>query len=106
VAQVKHLNRVEIRQTTDETDYATSESAFAFLRTIAARDALPVFDFLRQLASRKVDSVSLSKETPYRYLFASVSGNTVSVIFKEEKKTVEMHFPFHAMKTLFVQPVI
>lgn len=104
--QVKHLNRVEIRQTTDKTDYATSESAFAFLRTVAARDALPIFDFLRQLSNRKVDSVSLSKETPYRYLFASVSGDTVTVMFKEETKTVEMQFPFHAMKSLFVQPIV
>ncbi|MGA3193255.1 MAG: hypothetical protein ABSD73_12275 [Candidatus Bathyarchaeia archaeon] len=103
--QVKHLNRVEIRQTTDETDYATSESAFAFLRTVAARDALPIFEFLRQLSNRKVDSVSLSREAPYRYLFASVSGSTVTVIFKEEKKTVEMCFPFHTMKNLFVQTI-
>jgi hypothetical protein len=73
---------------------------------VAARDALPIFDFLRQLSNQKVDSVSLSKETPYRYLFASVSGGTVTVMFKEEKKTVEMQFPFHAMKRLFVQPII
>ena len=104
--QVKQLNKVEIRQFSNETDYATTESAVDFLRTVAARDTLPIFDFLKQLSKRKVDSLSLSKDNPYRYLFAMVSGSTVSVIFKEESKTVELSFPFDKLNDIFVQPTV
>lgn len=104
--QIKHLSKVEIREISDETDYATGKSVIEFLRTIAARDNIPIFDFLSHLSRGKVDSVSLSKDNPYRYFFATASGSNVSIVMKEEKRTVEMQLPFDELKNLFSQSII
>jgi hypothetical protein len=106
VEQIRHLGKVEIRETNNNTDYATNESVVEFLRTIAARDDFPIFDFLSHLSRRKVDSISLSRDSPYRYFFASTSGNNVSIVMKEEKRTVELQLPFNELKNLFLQRVI
>ncbi len=101
----KHLGKVDIREINHKADYATSESVVEFLRTVAGRDDFPIFDFLSHLSRGKIDSVSLGKDNPYRYFFASTSGDSVSIVLKEEKRTVELQIPFHELKSLFLQSI-
>ena len=103
--KTKSLGKVQIRQTNEDTNYATDESVLEFLHTLQARDGLPVFDFLSYLCIGKVNSVSLSKDDPYRYFFARAYRNNISMTMKEESKTVELQLPLDALKRFCNGPV-
>jgi len=98
--RVEQLGKVEIREINSQANYATDESILEFLHTVAARDGLPVFDSLSKLSEGIVDSISLAKDHPYKYFFARSAGNNVSIIVKDEQRTVEMQLTLPALREI------
>ena len=45
------------------------------------------------LVHGKIDSISFTKDSPYRYLFARRLGSSIAVTYKEEAKIIEFSLP-------------
>jgi hypothetical protein len=97
---VRRLGRVEIRKIAQDTNYATDESVLECLHSVAAREGLPIFDALSKISQGEVDGISLAKDSPYRYFYASTHANGVSIILKDEERTIEMQLTMPALKQI------
>ena len=61
---VQRLSKIGLRKTEKHTEYATERFVKDSLKTIEAKYSLPVSEALTYLRQGKVDSISLSRETP------------------------------------------
>ena len=97
------LTKIISRPLRSEIDYATTESLLSLLHDMEARRDVPIFDSLKVLMQRKVDSVSFSRDRPYFYFFARLNRAKVSVSIASSDKDLEFPIPIGVLQTLTKQ---
>lgn len=97
------LSKVSIRQVNDSTEYATTDTLMEALSTLRVTYNVPINQYMRDLLERRVDAISLTKDSPYYYFYARRLDHAVAVTFKQTGKVIEFSLPLQeAEKTLIV----
>jgi hypothetical protein len=94
------LVKVQLKKTGDFYNYATLDTICALLHEFASKKDLPVFDILKILITRRVDSLSFTRDDPYFYFYSRLDVDGVLIKSSDHEKEVEMHMSAEALRTI------
>lgn len=94
------LVKVRYKKTGVASDYATSEAICSLFQEFEIQRNLPVFDILKTLMKRKVNSLSFTRDDPYFYFYSRLDENGVLVKFNDLKKEVEIPMSITVLRSI------
>jgi hypothetical protein len=78
-------------------DYTTSENAVVELRVLAKQKGWAIFESLKTLKDGRADSFSFTKDNPYSYFYARITGENVIFKLKTKEKETEFRIPLEEL---------
>jgi hypothetical protein len=94
------LVKVRFKKTGAASDYATSEAIRSLFQGFEIQRNLPVFDVLKILIERKVNSLSFTRDKPYFYLYSRLDENEVSIKINDLEKEIEVSMATPVLRTI------
>jgi len=94
------LVKVHFKKTDDLSNYAALETVCSLLHEFESKKNLPVFDILKILISRKVDSLSFTKDNPHFYFYSRLDDDGVLIKFDDLNREVEISMTTEALRTM------
>ena len=79
-------------------NYAREEDLIEQLRIFERQIGWSIFDILDVLKQRKADSLSITKEEPFHYFYARLSGETITISLQTSEKETEFKLPIERLK--------
>jgi hypothetical protein len=96
----KEVSRVSVRTDIRDTQYATGDYLVESLEALRIKYDLPLKQALSFIATRKTDSVSLGKESPYLRFHANLIRNVVHISIQELSRDVKFQLPLSSLVSL------
>ncbi len=96
------LSKLSIRQVSERTDYATSETLVESLQLLRARYSVPIDKYVRDLLEHRVDSISFTKDSPYYYFTARLLGSAMAVTYKESDRVIQFSLPVQEAEKMLI----
>jgi hypothetical protein len=97
------LSKLSIRHISEQTDYATGETLIESLLTLRVKHNVPVDRYIEDLIERKVDSISITKDSPYYYFFARRLEGAIAVTYKEAGRVIEFSLPMQEAQKMLAK---
>ncbi len=94
------LVKVRFKKTGVASDYATSEDICSLFQGFEIQRTLPVFDVLKILIERKVNSLSFTRDDPYFYFYSRLDENEVLIKYNDLEKEIEISMAIPVLKTI------
>jgi len=94
------LVKVRFKKTGVASDYATSEAICSLFQGFEIQRNLPVFDVLKIIIERKVNSLSFTREDPYLYFYSRLDENEVLIKINDIEKEIEISMPITVLRTI------
>jgi hypothetical protein len=91
------FTKIFSRKTERELGYTTSENACAELQVLAKQKGWAIFESLKTLKEGKADSFSFTKDNPYSYFYARITGESVIFKLKTREKETEFRIPIEQL---------
>ena len=79
-------------------DYARAEDLIEQLHVFARQIGWEIFDILDVLKEKKADCLSITKEEPFHYFYARLSGKTIIISLQTSEKETEFRLPIEWLK--------
>lgn len=95
------LVKVRFKKTGAASNYATSEAICSLFQEFEIQRNLPIFDVLKILIERKVNSLSFTRDDHYFYFYSRLDGNEVLIKFNDLEKEIEI-----SMNTTVLRSII
>ena len=92
------VTKIYSRKVEKTLNYATTEDLIKELHVFEKRMGWSIFETLNILKKRKADSFSITKEKPFHYLYARISGETIIIRLQTSKKETEFRLPIEELK--------
>lgn len=92
--------RVSVRSAVKDTEYATRQYLLESLESLRMKYDLPLKQALMFIVSRKTDSVSLGKESPYLRFHANLIRNVVHISIQEQARDVSFQIPLSSLTSM------
>jgi hypothetical protein len=96
----KQITRVNVRSAVGDTQYATGEYILESLESLRIKYDVPLKQALAFIVSRKTDSVSLGKESPYLRFHANLIRNMVHISIQESSRDVSFQIPLISLASM------
>jgi len=84
-----HFSKISIRKSQQNAEFDTEDNILLYLRKIQENEDLPVFESLNILLQGKINTVSFSKDNPYRYFYARLDRDSISVKLRKLREEIE-----------------
>lgn len=94
------MSRINIRTTVGDTQYATPEYLLESIEALRIKYDLPLKQALMFIVTRKTDSVSLGKESPYLRFHANLIRSVVHISIQEQSRDVSFQVPLSSLTSL------
>ncbi len=95
---MQRLSKIKIKiKGEDEVNFALEDDLMESLCTLRSKEELPVLEVLKILRASKTDSISLSKDRPFHFLYVRKNRNCFDITLRESEKEVEFKMPIKAL---------
>jgi hypothetical protein len=78
-------------------DYATTDDLIEQIHIFEKQMQWSIFEILEILKQRKADCLSITKEKPFHYFYARLSGNDLLLVFQTSEQETEFKIPVEAI---------
>jgi hypothetical protein len=92
------ITKIYSRRVEKDLNYATTEDLMKELRVFEAQMGWSIFAILDILKQRKADSLSITKEKPFRYFYARLSGKTIIIRLQTSEQETGFKIPIEEFK--------
>lgn len=100
--RILELVKVRLKETGELFNYSTLETVRALLQEIETKKNLPIFDILRILMNRKVNSLSFTRDDPYFYFYSRLDDDGALIRFNELEREVEISLTIEALRNVIL----
>ena len=90
--------KIRSRKVEQGIDFATDGKLIEDLSVFEKQMGWSIFDFLKPLEEKKADSLSITKEKPYHYFYARLSGKTIIMRLRTSDGETEFRLPLTSLK--------
>lgn len=92
------VSKVYSRKVQKGISFATSDGLIEELNIFQKQIGWSIFEILKVLEEKKADSLSITKEKPFHYFYARLSGKTILVRLQTSEKETEFRLPIATLK--------
>jgi len=92
------VTKLYSRKVQKDFTFALSDDLIEQLHLFEKQMGWKIFDILKILKEKKADSLSITKEKPFNYFYARLSGKTVTIRLESLDKQTEFRIPIKELR--------
>ncbi|MGQ9460942.1 MAG: hypothetical protein ACUVRA_06910 [Candidatus Bathyarchaeaceae archaeon] len=92
------VTKIYSRKVQKNIGFATTDELVEQLHVFEKQMGWSIFEILKVLKDRKADSLSVTKEKPFHYLYARLSEKTIIIRLQTSEMETEFRLPIEKIK--------